>query len=46
MRRTYAHEMGFKVVGISDIDGGIYNAEWPGYCGCADDVAKDNGTLE
>jgi glutamate dehydrogenase (NAD(P)+) len=23
----YAHEMGYKVVGISDIDGGIYNAK-------------------
>lgn len=24
---SYAHEMGFKVVGISDISGGIYNAK-------------------
>lgn len=23
----YAHEMGFKVVGVSDVDGGIYNAK-------------------
>jgi glutamate dehydrogenase (NAD(P)+) len=23
---AYAHELGFKVVGVSDIDGGIYNA--------------------
>jgi len=27
----HAHELGFKVVGVSDIDGGLYNANWSRY---------------